>query len=165
MARVYTANISNKTFTNAQPKDIFEINANTNSSVHLLSFRLWQTGTADYGDAQAEGLPITFSRSTGASGATNGSGGGLVTARPHDNSEQKFSNAGGSVETLNNTRATALTTVYVDGWNVQQGFYYAPIPEERFIIPKAGRFVISLPSAPSDSLAGIYASVTIMEGL
>jgi hypothetical protein len=141
MPRVYSAVFAGVAVTAAQ--DLFELNAPSTGVVEILSCRLGQS--SDYGNTEAEGLRIGIHRSTGASG----SGGSAPTARPHNPLDTAYA---GTVEANNTTVATTLTQILSDVWNIQAGWLYVPIPEERIVIPPSGRLVFNLPAAPADSL-------------
>lgn len=141
MPRVYSAVFAGVAVSVAQ--DLFELNGPATGVVEILSCRLGQT--SDYGNAEAEGLRIGIHRSTGASG----SGGTIPIARPHNPADTAFS---GQVEANNTTVATTLTQILADVWNVQAGWLYVPIPEERIIMAPSARIVFKLPVAPADPI-------------
>jgi hypothetical protein len=62
----------------------------------------------------------------------------------------------GVVEINNTTRATAgggsLVTMLEDTWNIQLGWLYYPVPEERIVVSPSDFITVALPTAPTDDL-------------
>lgn len=131
-------------------QDLFEITAPTDAAVIVHSVRVGQS--SDFGDAAAEGLSISMVRGEA---TTSGSGGSTVTPAPL---EAGFAAAGSTVEANNTTKQTVgspagtLTVLYNDAFNVQVGFLYQPVPEERPIISPGDLFTVELVGAPTDAL-------------
>lgn len=150
VGRAYTASFAEIAVTAAQ--DALEISAATDGVVEILSCRISQS--TDEGDAQAEMLPITISRA-----ATSGSGGAAVTPRPHVLGHPAF---GGGAERNNTTQAGTPVVIVADAFNVQAGWLYVPVPEERIWLPPSGIAVVTLNVAPADSLT-MNGSITFAE--
>lgn len=141
MGRVYTASRQGVAVTTAN--DIFEISAPASNAIVLLSAFVGQS--SDAGDAAAEMLRIQIARHTASS-----SGGGTTTPLRHFDVAGGMA-FGGTVE-HSNTFVATNNVILEETFNVQAGWYYTPVPEERIIIPPSGRLAISLPAAPADSL-------------
>ena len=131
--------------------DAFEIAPATNKPVRIHSVYIGQT--SDFGDAQDEGLAVTFTR--GGTGMTSGSGGSAVTPQPLGSSADTA--AGAACEVLNTTIATFTSGVVVhrDFMNVRGGFVYRPTPNERIGVSAANGGLTINVSAPADSVTFI----------
>lgn len=141
---LFTATFKAIAITAAQ--DLFSILTPANSRVRLREVRINQY--SDFGDAQAEILPILFQR-----GATvAGSGGAAVTPV----NVEPWGPASACTVRRNDTIQAGTGTivdVLADGWNVAAGFWWYPGEiEERFGLGFSDRFVVSLAAAPADSL-------------
>lgn len=116
--------------------------------------------SSDYGDAQAEGLQVLIKKGTGS--YTSGSGGSTATPAKHATNSPS---AGATAEIFNTTQASAgsgtLTTIRPDGFNVQGGYQYLPVPEHRLDFQVGEVLIISL-SAPGDSIT-LLGSIVISE--
>lgn len=141
MARIYTASFTNIAVSAIQ--DIWELNAPADAVVVIHAIVVAQT--SDYGDAQAEGLSLELSRSTG----TTGSGGSAVTPVAHQSGDPAF---GGTVARNNTTQALTTTVIYADAFNIQGGWIYQPAPEARIVLSPSARVVLELPAAPTDEI-------------
>lgn len=150
VGRAYTASFAEIAVTAIQ--DALEVVAPSDGVVEILSARMSQS--SDEGDAQAEMLPVTISRA-----ATSGSGGASVTPRPHVVGHPAF---GGTAERNNTTQAGTPTVIIADCFNVQAGWLYVPVPEERIWLPPSGIAVMTLNVAPADSLT-MSGSITFAE--
>lgn len=106
--------------------------------------------SSDYGDAAAEGLSVLIKRATGS--YTSGSGGSTVTPAKHLTNDAA---AGPTAEVCNTTQASAgsgaLTTVLAEAFNVQAGWEYLPVPEQRLLFLAAEACVVSI-TAPADAV-------------
>lgn len=142
MGRMYSAQFNGSAAT-AQV-DFFELNAPSTAS--LVLHRVEITQSTEAGDAQDEMLTVLIKRGA----TTSGSGGATPTAA------ELFSSAafGGTVETMNTTKATAgtIVTLYSAAFNVRAGFLYVPTPEERIVIAPSGRLTVELATTPADSI-------------
>lgn len=130
-------------------QDLFELVAPADSTITIHSVRAGQS--SDFGDAAAEGLSISFVRGEGT--VTSGSGGSTPTPAPL---ESGFAASGATLEANNTTKMVVgtgtLTTLYNDAFNVQVGFLYQPVPEERIVVSPSDRMTVELVGAPSDAL-------------
>jgi len=151
MGRIYTATLSAIAVTAIQ--DLWEINAPSDAVVILHSCEIGQN--TDFGDAEAEGLPVQISRATG----TAGSGGASVTPTPLEVGDAAY---GGTVERNNTTQAGTTTVIHTEVFNIQGGWLYLPPPEKRIVISPSGVLVIELPVAPTDSIT-VYSTITFEE--
>jgi len=134
-------------------QDLFQITAPADSIVELISVVIGQS--SDFGDAAAEGLPIQITKY-----ATGGSGGTLnIAAPPH---EDGFPTKGSTVDRNNTTQGGTPTVVHADTFNIQAGWQYKPIPEERHTISPGGIIAVELPVAPADAIT-MTATITFEE--
>lgn len=124
--------------------DLFELLAAAGVPVVIHSIRIGQV--TDAGDAQAEMLRVTISRTNG---TTSGSGGATVTPENHSPAGPSAST---TVERTNTTQATVTTPVLEDTFNIQAGWLYQPSPEERILIEAGGTIVVELPVAPNSAI-------------
>jgi hypothetical protein len=162
MGRKYTARVSGVTVPATNAFDVFELLAPSTSTVKIKEIVAGISGTADFGDAQAEGLDMQFLRGIG---ATSGSGGSTPTPQPHETGDAA---ADVTVEASNTTVAVAgggsLTAVRDEPWNVQMGFRYTPPDGLEFTLSPGERFVCRIPTGPSDELTtSFHASITFEE--
>lgn len=142
--RVYTAEVSAVDVTNAAGvQDYWELNCPADAVLVLLEVRISQY--SDVGDAASEILPVIISRSTG----TAGSGGGVVTARPHMVGTVAF---GGTVEANNTTQAGTTVELLSDSFNIRSGWLYQPPEKQMFWLSPSGILVVELPVAPADTI-------------
>ena len=148
--RVFTGEFSEITVSAVQ--DLWELTSPTTAVYILLSIRVGQR--SDYGNAEAEGLPIEISRVTGAVG-----NGPTITPIAHQTLTSAFT---GTLRRNSTTQATTRTRIFSDTFNVQGGWLYMPPPEERIVVPaNGGRIAVGLPVAPADALI-MYSSITFM---
>lgn len=148
MGRYYSVSFSGVAVSAIQ--DLFEIKAAAGKPVTLHEVVIEQS--SDYGDSAAEGLGIVIKRGTGA--ITGGSGGsGAVTPAKHNTSDAA---ASALAETNNTTQAVAgggtITTIRAEAFNVQAGWQYLPLREDRIIFLAAEYCIVSLTGAPADAL-------------
>lgn len=148
--RVYTASIEQVAVTAAQ--DLFDMAAPSTGMVEILSVFVGQS--SDAGDAEAELLPVQITRY-----ASAGSGGTSMTPRPH---QVGHAASGVSVNRNVTTQGTTPTVVYSEVFNVQAGWLYQPVPEERIWVPPSGVIAVELPTAPTDSIT-VSARLTFAE--
>ena len=157
MGRKFTVQFDNVSVSAAQ--DFFEVISTASQVIRVLSAFIGQSGTADFGDAQAEGLRILIKRASGS--YTTGSGGTTATPAPHDFVSPAF---GGTVRANSTTAAVvgtgALTTISAETFNVQAGWYYTPTPEEWIELNPSQAIIFNLPVAPSDALSAVSGRVT-----
>lgn len=162
MGRMYTGRVAAVNLPATNAFDVFELEAPADAVVVVHSIVFGQSGTADFGDAQAEGLPVELIRLSGTT--TDGSGGSTPTAAPHSFGDPAF---GGVLKASNTTVATVntgvLTTIRSEAFNVQAGYLYAPTPEERITLSPGQSLVVRIPVGPADAIATTYASVTFEE--
>jgi hypothetical protein len=124
--------------------EIFSILNAADMTIEILSCHLGQTNLE--GDAAAEMLGVNLSRFTGtqgATGSTDPTARAMMTGFP--------SNIGTAIEAgVTNTSATQ-TLLEEQSFNLQAGWDYAPIPEERWWLSPSEGFVIAIP-APTGSV-------------
>jgi len=151
MGRMYTTEVNAVAVTAAQ--DFFEVNAPSDGVVVIHSAFIGQT--SDAGDAAAEILGVQISRTDN---SVAGSGGSVVTARPHEVGDSAF---GGTTEVNNTTQTTVTTELRSEAFNVQAGWFYQPAPGERIVISPSGTVVVEI-TVPADSLT-MHGSITFEE--
>jgi hypothetical protein len=162
MGRPYTGQVSAVTLPATNAFDVFELTAPSDACLVIHSIFVGQAGTADYGDAEAEGLTVQLKRASGS--FTSGSGGTTPTPAPHS-----FGDAatGATLEASNTTIAAvgtgALTVLRSETFNVQAGWYYTPTPEERIVLSPGQALVVSIPVGPADAFSALAASITFEE--
>lgn len=128
-------------------QDLFEVTSATAGVVYIHGYQLFQI--SDYGDAQAEGLPLQWIRGF----TTTGSGGTTVT--PATASTRDTAGSAASVCKANNTTLATVgtTTTYMSsGFNVQGGTEFWWPPEARPVLRNSERGVLRMPTAPIDPL-------------
>lgn len=135
-------------------QDLFEITA-VGKPFTLHEITIFQT--SDFGDAAAEGLQVLIKRGVG---ITSGSGGSSVTPAKHNTVD---TSAVATAEVNNTTPASggAITTIRAEGFNVQGGYQYLPMREQRPFFRDGEVCLISL-QAPADSLT-VSGTVVIEE--
>ncbi len=141
--RIYSAQFSGSAAT-AQV-DFFELNAPSDAVVELLELHLGNQ--TEIGDAQEEMLLLAIK--TGQT--TSGSGGAAPTAVPRQLGDSAF---GGTVETMNTTKASGGTIVTheVHSWNVRIPFSRIWTPETTIILNPSTRLTVELGTTPADSI-------------
>jgi hypothetical protein len=148
---MFTVNFAGVAITAAQ--DLFALVADTTSRIAICRVEVMQY--SDVGDAASEILAYTFKRAA----STVGSGGTAATPRNikgHTGAKSAVTTA----RVNDTTQATGGTpiTLLASAFNIQAGLLYAPKYggedqiDERFTVEAGVRFVVSLDSAPADSL-------------
>lgn len=129
-------------------QDLFEVKAATGKPITLHEIVVGQA--SDMGDAAAEALSVVIKRGIG---NTSGSGGSAVTPVGHNSG---MTAAGMTAEVNNTTQAVAgggsITTIRADAFNIQQGYRYAPSPEQRLLFLPAQSCLVAIVGAPADAL-------------
>jgi len=145
MGRLYSVSVTGVAVSAAQ--DLWEILAASGKPFYLHELTIGQS--SDYGDAAAEGLGIVIKRATGA--YTTGSGGTTPTPAKHLTNDA----AAGTVKANNTTQAVAgsgaLTTIRSETFNVQAGYQYLPLPEDRLFFLPTEALVVSI-TVPADAV-------------
>jgi len=105
-------------------QDLFELSVPSTAMASVISVVI--TPTADEINEQISIDVLQFSGAF-----TSGSGGGTVTTKATNG---KFSAASSTLERNNTTQATGGTSVTIrsDGFALQGGWIWMPVPEERF---------------------------------
>jgi hypothetical protein len=135
-------------------QDLFYLLAPTTSRLALCRIEVFQT--TDVGDAASEHLAYTIKR---AAAGTVGSGGNAATPVPvkgHTNAKVAATTA----RINDTTQATggSPVTVLASAFSIFKGLIYAPRygasddTDERITVEAGGRIVLSLDTAPADSL-------------
>jgi hypothetical protein len=145
MGRLYSIPLAGTAFTVAV--DAFEVVASTAKPFVLHEVVLGQT--TEFGDAQAELLPVLLKKGIG---STSGSGGATVTPAKHLTNDAA---AGPTAEVMNTTQAVAgggsLTTFRSESLNVAAGLQYLP-PEKHLVTFNAAEALVISVGAPADSV-------------
>ena len=143
MGRVYTAQFSGQA--TAAQVDFFELVAPSTAVVLIHELELTQL--TELADAQEEMLLVLMKQGQ----TTSGSGGATPTAVPRIFGDTAF---GGTVETMNTTKATAGTIVTHSAWNwnIRIPFQKIWTPETRPILRPSRRMTIELATTPLDSI-------------
>jgi hypothetical protein len=155
MGRIYTAQFNGSAAT-AQV-DFFEINASSVGIVELMEIHLSQL--TEVKDAEEEMLLVLMKSGQ----TTSGSGGATPTAVPRLLGDAAF---GGTIETMNTTKATAgtIVTKAVWNWNIRVPFDWVFTPETYPMIRPSTRLTVELGTTPADSItfAGfvVFRSIT-----
>jgi hypothetical protein len=139
--RLYSVSFVSVAITAIQ--DLFQLITPSDRKALIHSVTISQE--TDYGDANAEGLPIQISRFSG----TEGTGGTAGTESPLDPESQASTSL---TEVNNTTQALTTTVLHAEAWNIQAPFYYKPTPEERIKMDISDGLVVELSAAPTDSI-------------
>lgn len=158
---LYTASFSNVAVTAAQ--DLFALLAHSSSRIAICRAEVMQV--SDVGDAAAEILAYSFKR-----GATvAGSGGSAPTPVPVKG--HTGARAAVTVARVNDTTQAGtgtIATVLAGGFHISAGLIYAPKygaeadVDERITVEAGQRIVLSLDTAPADSLT-MYGTILFEE--
>lgn len=127
--------------------DLVELTPADDKTIIVLSAEIYQV--SDFGDAQAEIIPVYFIR-----GNTTSGSGGVAAAAPNPCNPSDTA-AGFTYEALNTTAATSGTTKQLKsaGWNVQAGLLRIYVPEEKIEASQGNTLMCwRLGAAPADSL-------------
>ncbi len=149
---LFTVSFAGVAVTAAQ--DLFYLLAPATTRLAICRVEVMQY--SDVGDAASEILAYTFKRGTA---GTVGSGGSAPTPRSVKGHTGRRASAT-TARVNDTTQATGGTqeTLIASAFNIQAGLLYAPKyngegdVDERFTVEAAERFVVSLDSAPADSL-------------
>lgn len=128
-------------FSSAAAIDLVEIT--TPATGMAIIHKIIVTQTTEAGDAQSEQIDIMIHR------GTTGSGGSAATPAPLSLGHAA---SGVSAEVGNTTQGADGTIVHREAVNVMAGFYYAPTPEERIVVPPSDTLIVSQESTPADSI-------------
>lgn len=150
LRNLYTASFAGVAVTAAQ--DLFALLAHTTSRIAICRVEVMQY--SDVGDAASEILAYTFKR-----GATVAGSGGTaptpVSVKGHTGARAAVTTA--RVNDTTQAGTGTIVTLAASAFNIQAGLLYAPRylegdVDERITVEAGGRFVVSLDSAPADSL-------------
>jgi hypothetical protein len=134
-AAIYTASFKRISVGTAV-QDLIEIAVPSTALIVLLS--AWCSPTADEVNEQ---ISIDLMRFSGA--YTSGSGGSTITPVGHNG---KFATTSVTAERNNTTQATGGTSVDLvpDGFPLQGGFVYTPVPEERHVFGPSTALILRI---------------------
>lgn len=148
---LFTASFAGVAVTAAQ--DLFALLAGSSSRLAICRVEVMQY--SDVGDAASEILAYTFKR-----GATVAGSGGTaptpVNIKGHTGAKAAVATA--RVNDTTQAGTGTIVTVQAGAFNIQAGLLYAPKYggpadiDERITVEAGSRFVVSLDSAPADSL-------------
>ena len=161
MSRFYTVTFKATNIPATNAFDFFEITPADDKPIIFHGVKLGQSGTADFGDAQEEGLPIQIIR-LGAT-VTSGSGGSTPTARLVSATGTACS---ATVEAANTTVATTSGTLEeLDNfsWNVRLLESQMMIPEFRYEFVQGSALIVRASVGPADAIATSTATLYIEE--
>ncbi|MBX3605362.1 MAG: hypothetical protein KF788_08825 [Piscinibacter sp.] len=136
-------------------QDLWEITGHAARPFVPIAFHLSQV--SDFGDAQAEILPILVKSGQ----TTSGSGGSAITPTP---TEPGGSAAGFVAEINNTTKASAGTIVShgAYGFNVLTGLDVVFTQEQQKLMAAGRRFTIELAGTPNDAIT-VTGTLTVQE--
>ena len=147
MGRMYT--IPFDSFNSTTADDFFEILVPSDSIMILHEIKVTQS--SDAGDAESEQIEFTIKRGVGS--ITSGSGGASQTPVKMQTGDAA---AGITAEVKNTTQASAgtgsLTTLMTINENIHAGLHYLPTPECRLVFSPSEYCIVSITTAPADSL-------------
>jgi len=161
--RMFKSTFSGVTCSAGVARDVWEVLAGTAHVIVIHRIFIGNYGTAEFGDAKAQGMWPRLIRATGS--FTSGSGGSGVTTASMDG-------IGGTntftVEGNNTTLAVAgsgtLTTLDNETFHAQAGWFYNPTPEERIIIAPSTALICTFPDDgtlnPSGDLSKVTSTIT-----
>lgn len=150
--RIYTCPFHGQNLPATNALDWFEVTPATNKPIRLVRLKLAQYGTADFGDAQDEGLGITIYRVPAT--ATSGSGGSAAANGQKVHATDQAS--GFTFESMNTTVATTsgtLEELMSDAFNVRTGIDLPFEPENRFEFVNGTFLVVRSLVGPADAIA------------
>ena len=155
-ARMYTVIFTGVSVSAVQ--DLIAVVAAAGKNCYLCGLELGQTGTADYGDAQEEGVGIRCR-----SGQTTvGSGGGAYTPVPINVTDA----AAGFTARINDTTiasAGTIVTHWTNSWNPRMPFIWEPPPHKWIPLTGGRRATFEIDAAPADALSTMRATAWILE--
>ena len=150
MGRRYTITFTGVAISAQQ--DLWSLKALDDQPITIISGEIFNVGiNADVGDAKEQTWGIIFVRGN----TTIGSGGSNPTARATEGSNSLAFGPTTNVRVNDTTKISGGTalTLYSSGFNTRVGWYYKPIPEERFVINEGnGFFAIQLNTTPSEAI-------------
>lgn len=143
ISEVYSVPFSAVTYSAAM--DMFAILTPADRTTRIRDIVIAQY--SDFGDAQAEIIPILFYQGYTSAGSV----GTLVTPQNIDGNEARIATT--TVRCNDTTIASGGSPIlkYASAWNVAAGLWYYPPQAERFWIPPSTRFVVRC-AAPADAL-------------
>jgi hypothetical protein len=164
MSRIYTVPANGTLAAASGDYDLLALRPAADKPIALRGLRLGQAGTADFGDAQEEGLRITIRRFTAT--VTDGTGGTAPTPVPVDDVDAA---AGFTARVLDTAVATTTGTNELKEevpWNVRNVpcEYWWPDPD---FAPKcrlnANRLIVRLESAVADDITTFVLTAWVEE--
>ena len=161
MSRFYTVTFKATNIPATNAFDFFEISPADDKPVIFHGVKLGQSGTADFGDAQEEGVPIQIIR-LGAT-VTSGSGGSTPTPRLVSATGTA---AGFTTEAGNTTVATTSGTLEeLDSfsWNVRMLEAQIMVPEFRYEFVQGTALIVRASVGPNDAIATATATLYLEE--
>lgn len=164
MSRLYTVPFSGAMATASGDIDVVALRPAADKPICIRGIRIGQLGTADFGDAQEEGLSLAIRRFTAT--VTNGSGGAAVTPVPVDDVDTA---SGFTARQFDTTVATTSGTNELKEylpWNVRNvpSEYWWPdkpyAPRARL---SANALILRLEAATADDIATVQGVVWVEE--
>lgn len=144
---IFSAAFSAAAISTAGARDIFHIHitAPSDSKVALREIRLSQY--SDFGDAQAELLPLQLM--VGTSSVSTGAALAPQNVQRHAGAPTAGTAVVGPSTALASTAAAAM--ILADAWNVQPGWWWSPPADQHIILSPGQRAVIRM-GVPNDSI-------------
>jgi hypothetical protein len=157
MGRKYKARFAAQNLPATAAFGVFELKVAATCIVKLLSFFVEQSGTTDFGDAQAEGVPIEITR---VSSAGTSGGGTAITPSKVESGDPAASSV---VKTASIVTGGTQTIIESRAFNVQLGQQYTPTPEEQDVFSPGEFLQITIPVGPLDAIPTVYATLVFEE--
>lgn len=161
MSRFYTGTFKATNIPATNAFDFWELVPADDKPVIFHGVKLGQSGTADFGDAQEEGIPIQVIRATAT--VTSGSAGSTPTARLVSASGTAYS---GTLEAGNTTVATTsgtLEELESFSWNVRMLESQIMIPEFRYEFVQGQALLVRASVGPADAIATAVSTIYFEE--
>lgn len=141
-------------------QDLFELQPADDKPIRIHAIYISQSGTADFGDSQEEGLRIAIIRGHTTSGSVGGTN---PTPRPLNRTDV----AAGFVCEINNTTIASVGTpiqMHEECWNVRVPYVYLPTPEMRIEASQADTtIVVRLLTTPADAISTTSGTIYVEE--
>lgn len=164
MSRIYTVPFSGTLAAASGDYDVVALRPAADKPIAIVGVRIGQVGTADFGDAQEEGLSLSIRRFTAT--VTNGTGGSAVTPVPVDDIDTV---AGFTARQFDTAVATTSGTNELKEYlpwnlrNVPAEFWW---PDEA-LAPKcrlaANALILRLEAATADDVTTVQGVVWVKE--
>lgn len=161
MSRFYTVTLTATNLPATNAFDYFEITPADDKPVIFHGVKLGQTGTADFGDAQEEGVPVGIYRVPAT--VTSGSGGTTPTPRlvSATGTAASFTTEAGNTTVATTSGTLELLDSY--SWNVRTMEPLFILPEFRYEFVQGSALVVRVIVGPADAIATTTATLYVEE--